>query len=911
MSELKEFASFITLNMANLAATYAQLLADSNAGYQNFSTDSRVTSGRKLLKAIAEVFNSKTSDPLLQRFVNNKNEEYLRWAEHIDPPQPLIEIECLGQTLTPVVTNLEAGKYLWQILAEVRNVLLQSISASSVAFSKDNVRPVNIKQEPAPALDVVKDARFESETRYKTILENIEDGYYEVDLAGNLTFFNNSLSKVLGYPADKLLGMNNRDYTDEENARKLYQTFNQVYKTGKPVKGFIWEVTRQDGTKGLIETSTSLIISTSDEAVGFRGLARDITERLRIDRALRVRTQAMDASIEPMTIADARQPDLPLIYVNPAFERITGYSANEVLGRNCRFLQRDDRDQPALNELRAALKEGRGCVVTLRNYRKDGTLFWNELHISPILDDQGQVLYFLGSQNDITEAKQAQEALNEREERLRTLLQVSPDAIVTYNPTGQVTYLNPAFEALFGWTQEELLGKRIDFVPEENLAETKAALEQLFSSGTVRSFETKRLTKAGNLVDVDQSGALLTDKDGNVEGSIIFIRDITERKKIEDSLRASEDRYRTLLEESPDPIVMYDIEGKTTYINPSFTRVFGWTADEVLGQQVDFVPEESKPETQTAVKTVFERGRVSLESKRLTKDGQILDAWGTASMLKDDDGNPAGMLTILRDITERKQVAEEREKLLAETQVLYRISQALSQVSDQRKMAESVLTEYLQILELPQGGVMLFDDNQTEGTLIGLMQGGTLIEPGMRIPIIGNPACEQMIDTKAPVVIVDALTDPILEPVRDFVYELGYKSLLLVPIIIQNEVVGALGADSVDKIYEFTDREIDLVQTIADRLGAALENQRLFDEAQRRARREQTIREITEKMRAATSLEELVKTTAKELGQKLSAGHAVVDLGIESIGRGPELEDSSNGNHQPKSGAHLGTEELP
>jgi PAS domain S-box-containing protein len=120
-------------------------------------------------------------------------------------------------------------------------------------------------------------------------------------------------------------------------------------------------------------------------------------------------------------IADPNQPDVPLVYVNPAFERTTGYVAEEVLGRNCRFLQGKDRDQPALGELRTAVREGRHCTVVLRNYRKDGSLFWNELSIYPVRDEDGLTTSFVGVQNDITERIRTEEILSEirRAERRR------------------------------------------------------------------------------------------------------------------------------------------------------------------------------------------------------------------------------------------------------------------------------------------------------------------------------------------------------------------------------------------------------------------------------------------------------------------------------------------------------------
>jgi PAS domain S-box-containing protein len=125
----------------------------------------------------------------------------------------------------------------------------------------------------------VEEALKQSEEKYRTILENIEDGYYEVDLTGNLTFFNDSLCRMLGYSKDELISMGNQQYTDQENRKKLFEAFNRVYRTGEPTKEFDWEVIRKDGAKVFGEVSVSLIKDSKGQPIGFRGIARDITER--------------------------------------------------------------------------------------------------------------------------------------------------------------------------------------------------------------------------------------------------------------------------------------------------------------------------------------------------------------------------------------------------------------------------------------------------------------------------------------------------------------------------------------------------------------------------------------------------------------------------------------------------------
>jgi PAS domain S-box-containing protein len=119
----------------------------------------------------------------------------------------------------------------------------------------------------------------QSEEKYKTILRSIEDGYYEVDLKGNFVFFNRSMCRIIDYSASEMTGMNSQDYMDQENARKVFQTFNHVYSTGEPYRALDWELIKKDGTKCHVDTSVSLIRDPDGKPIGFRGIARDVTER--------------------------------------------------------------------------------------------------------------------------------------------------------------------------------------------------------------------------------------------------------------------------------------------------------------------------------------------------------------------------------------------------------------------------------------------------------------------------------------------------------------------------------------------------------------------------------------------------------------------------------------------------------
>lgn len=141
-------------------------------------------------------------------------------------------------------------------------------------------------------------------------------------------------------------------------------------------------------------------------------LIKDVSKQKETEYDYMLRSKALESASNGILITDALKPDNPIIYCNQAFSNLTGYSNKEVIGTNCRFLQGNDRKQAELDKLRHAIKSGESCLVTLRNYRKDGTLFWNDLYITPITNEQGIVTNFIGIQNDVTERVKSEQERN-------------------------------------------------------------------------------------------------------------------------------------------------------------------------------------------------------------------------------------------------------------------------------------------------------------------------------------------------------------------------------------------------------------------------------------------------------------------------------------------------------------------
>jgi PAS domain S-box-containing protein len=323
----------------------------------------------------------------------------------------------------------------------------------------------------------------------------------------------------------------------------------------------------------------------------------NITERKKAEEALRLRDRAIAASSNGIVITDPNQPDDPIIYVNPAFESMTGYCAQETLGRNCRFLQGTEREQSALTELRGALRDGRRCKVVLRNYKQDGTPFWNELSISPVRDVEGKLVNFVGVQEDVTRRKKAEEELRKSEERFRSLVQYASDIITIIGPEGIIRYQSPSIERILGYDPRELIGTNaFDYVHPEDAEQVRSAFAQALENQEVSppvEFRFRHEDGSWRFLEAVGNNLLV---DPVVSGMVVNSRDITERKQAErersqllvreqvarSQAEAARQRLRTILDNLTEGVVVADPQGRVVFANPAANAMLGVTSGEKL-----------------------------------------------------------------------------------------------------------------------------------------------------------------------------------------------------------------------------------------------------------------------------------------------------------------------------------------
>jgi len=262
----------------------------------------------------------------------------------------------------------------------------------------------------------VAEALKESEERYRTILESIEDGYFEVDIAGNLTFFNDSVCRMSGYNRAEMMGMNNRQYTDKENSQILYQAFNKVFRTGEPSNGVEYEIIGKDGTKLYVESAVSLIRNTSGQPIGFRGIMRNITERKRAADALRKSEEQhrtiLQTAMDGFWLADTQGH---LLDVNETYCRLSGYSLQELLAMCIPDLEAAETGGGTAAHIQKIIVQGEDRFES-HHRRKDGSVFDVEVSVQYRPAEGGRFVVFL---HDITDRNQAEEEKRRLVERLQ------------------------------------------------------------------------------------------------------------------------------------------------------------------------------------------------------------------------------------------------------------------------------------------------------------------------------------------------------------------------------------------------------------------------------------------------------------------------------------------------------------
>ncbi len=365
--------------------------------------------------------------------------------------------------------------------------------------------------------------------------------------------------------------------------------------------------------------------------------------------------RAINATSNGIIITDALNPKNPIIYVNSGFEKLTGFTQEEAIGKNCSFLQKGDKNQEGIEIIRKSLEEGIESTTVIRNYRKDGTLFWNQVNICPVFNHRGRLIHFIGVQKDMTEAKKAQEEL----ELTRFSINHSQECVFWIGSDGKFVYVNDTACEALEYSKSQLLTMYVWDITVDYLKEEWNGHWEEIKKYRHFSFVKEHISASGKIYPVEINVNYI--EFNGQEYNCAFARNISKTKEIMEALRESEERFRSIFEQAAVGIIQVSKERKFIELNQKAADFLGYSYEEMLELGCkDIVHPDTELEYERQVNLLLEKkiNTVYLEKKFFKKNGSIV--WGdvNVSLVRDSQEQLQYFIAVIRDITAQKQMEE-------------------------------------------------------------------------------------------------------------------------------------------------------------------------------------------------------------------------------------------------------------
>jgi PAS domain S-box-containing protein len=499
----------------------------------------------------------------------------------------------------------------------------------------------------------------ENETWYGTTLRSIGEAVISTDTLGTIKFMNTAAENLTGWKMSEVLG---------EDLLKVFKT---AEKTIKPqfanqidqiLKNKITAVLKnhatlvsRDGKEIPIDESASPIKDELGNTVGVVLVFQDVSERKRVQEALKTSQDYAQSIIESsMDMVIAVDLERHIIEFNKAAERTFGYKKEEMIGKHIDILYADPEAGARVNK---KVGEVGREVTEVWNKRKNGEVFPCLLSSAVLQNSRGEKIGFMGMSRDISDITKSDEKLKAAQEYAQSIINSSLDMIIAVDKNRNIIEFNRAAEETFGYTIKELLGKHVSILyadQEESNTVHKTTVEQ---SRYVQEVWNKR--KNGELFQSLLSSSVLRNVNGEMIGVMGVSRDITEKNRADQALRESEERYRTLVELSPDPIAVH-IGGTIVFVNTAAIQIFAAkSSDDLIGRSVmEMVHPDFRLIVKDRVLQISKQGKrvPTIEEKFIRLDGTIFEAEVAAMPFLWKE--KSAIQVVLRDVTERKKAEQ-------------------------------------------------------------------------------------------------------------------------------------------------------------------------------------------------------------------------------------------------------------
>ena len=675
---------------------------------------------------------------------------------------------------------------------------------------------------------------------HESIVRKLSTGVMILDAEKNIRDINDAAREMLGFTS--------KSYVGDSLMKLVEDNMNVALVVNEALDTSLHEdrtlQVEFPATQRTFDVHVSHIGDGADKTTGWLIQFNDISEKRKVEENL-VATQATMKTILN-TLQDSffeADSNGVITYANRAFISNLGFTRwEEVQGKHFRNFTDRRNVREIFEKFKLLYKTKKSLEPFEYNYRtRDGKVLIGETTVSPIMDGD-RIVGSRGMIRDVTERVSAEKEILRQKDLLDSLLQQSPIAMVINDMEKRITVVNPAFEKLFGYSQEEAIGKSLDELLGviRNPSDTNELSTLIMKKKEHR--ESRRKKKDGTMVDVEIFTAPFF-VGGERFGYLAFYNDITERIEAETNLEKTQSTYFAILDTLQDAYFEIARTGHFVYVNQALCNWTGHSRDELIGRHFRIVA--SRKTIRDAVgrfERMFEDQKPipSFEFVYRRKDGQEFTGEEVVSPII-ENGEVIGARGIIRDISVRveteevlRQAKEAAESRARELSTINRVASTVGQSLDLKDILQSVCRELTTIFPIRNAGIGLLTPDKKDLEIIAFHTPDPNEKSalGMILPVEGNTSSMEVIAKRRTVFIHDAQSDPRTSSIADISKSRGTHSILIVPLLARGEAIGTIGMPASDPSYIFSKEEIELAETIASQIAAAVDNAQLYEKTE-------------------------------------------------------------------------------
>jgi|GEM_PF-273101 len=499
---------------------------------------------------------------------------YDGYLSHLNEEDKIIVLQLVNEALTG-----KSEYYVEHEITKKDGTKAFVIEQGKVDFGSDGkpIRLYGTTQDITQTKNISKVAKFQA-----NLLNSVGQAVIATELDGTITFFNKAAEDIYGWEKEEAVGKNIINVTVPDVSLDMAVEIMTTLQNGEAWSGE-FNVQNKNGRIFPVLIHNSHISNKKGELIGIIGISTDISERKEKDQHLKLLESVIVNANDSILITEAEPFDLPgprILYVNEAFTKMTGYTSEEVIGKTPRILQGPKTDKNELKKLSTALRNRQPCEMTVVNYKKNGEEFWIHISITPVANEKGWFTHWIAIERDVTEQRNAQEALKESESFLRETQKVAGIGNYNWDILNDKWASSEVLDSIFG----------IDETFERNFVNWTLIIHPDYREMVINYFMNEVLNKKKKCdieykivrlndkveIWVHEIGELKFNDKGEPIQMVGTITDITKRKEAEELIRESEEKFRNIINLSPVPYVLNDDYGNITFLNESFVNTFGY-----------------------------------------------------------------------------------------------------------------------------------------------------------------------------------------------------------------------------------------------------------------------------------------------------------------------------------------------